>query len=182
MKQRWTRENPIRKVNIPLDGYAVRIHVITLEEEREYFNRAAKNRNLYDLARLIRNQGMRPGEVLSPRKDDIDLVHGWLIVRYGKTKAARRTLNLTAESHSILARRCQDPSDWIFPSDRKFGKHILRMNGAHDTACAEKKGRRVLHFVLHDLRHIFATQMAQAGVDLATLAAILGHNSLRVVQ
>jgi integrase len=182
MKQRWTRENPIRNVKIPSDGDAVRIHVITLEEEREYFKRAARNQNLHDLARLIRNQGIRPEEVVSLRKEDIDLVRCQLMVRSGKTKAARRTLNLTAESLSILARRCQGPSDWIFPSDRKSGKHILRMNGAHDTACAEKKGRRALHFVLYDFRHTFATQMAQAGIDLATLAAILGHSSLRVVQ
>jgi hypothetical protein len=39
-----------------------------------------------------------------------------------------------------------------------------------------------LHFVLYDWTHTFATEMAQAGVDLATLAAILGHSSLRVVQ
>jgi integrase len=124
VKQRWTRDNPIRNVKIPSDGDAVRIHVITLEEEREYFKRAARNRNLYDLARLIRNQGMRPEEVVSLRKEDIDLARGQLMIRSGKTKAARRTLNLTAESLSILARRCQGPSDWIFPSDRKSGKHI----------------------------------------------------------
>ncbi len=37
-------------------------------------------------------------------------------------------------------------------------------------------------FVLYDFRHTFATRLAQAGVDLATLAALLGHNSLRIVQ
>ena len=36
--------------------------------------------------------------------------------------------------------------------------------------------------VLYDLRHTFATRMAQAGIDLATLAAILGHSSIRMVQ
>jgi integrase len=153
-----------------------------LEEEREYFKRASRNRNLYDLARLIRNQGMRPEEVMSLRKEDIDLERGQLRIRFGKTKAARRTLNLTAESRSILARRCQGPSIWIFPSERKSGRHIVRMNGAHDTACAGNKTRRTLHFVLYDFRHTFATEMAQAGVDLATLAAILGHSSIRVVQ
>jgi hypothetical protein len=70
----------------------------------------------------------------------------------------------------------------IFTSDRKSGEHIVRMNGAHDSACAGNKTRHALHFVLYDFRHTFATQMAQTGVDLATLAAILGHSSLRVVQ
>jgi integrase len=37
-------------------------------------------------------------------------------------------------------------------------------------------------FVLDDFRHTFATRMAEAGVDLATLASILGHSSIRIVQ
>ena len=56
------------------------------------------------------------------------------------------------------------------------------MNGAHDRACRETKNQSPLHFVLYDFRHTFATRMAQAGIDLATLAAILGHNSIRIVQ
>jgi integrase len=182
IKLRWTRENPIRNIKIPSDGDAIRIHVITLEEEREYFARAAKNMNLYDLARLLRNQGMRPEEVISLRRTDIDFDRGQLQIQTGKTKAARRTLDLTAESLSILGRRCQKASIWVFPSDRKSGKHLVRMNGAHDSACAGTKKRRALHFVLYDFRHTFAIQMAQAGVDLATLAAILGHSSIRMVQ
>jgi len=81
-----------------------------------------------------------------------------------------------------LAARCQKPSIWVFPSDRKSEKHLVRMNGAHDSACAKSKTRPALHFVLYDWRHTFATEMAQAGFDLATLAAILGHGSIRMVE
>jgi integrase len=70
----------------------------------------------------------------------------------------------------------------IFPSDRKSGTHLRRLNGAHDRACSASKPRASLNFVLYDFRHTFATRMAQAGIDLATLAAILGHNSIRIVQ
>ena len=35
---------------------------------------------------------------------------------------------------------------------------------------------------MYDFRHTFATRMAEAGIDLATLAAILGHSSIRIVQ
>ena len=38
------------------------------------------------------------------------------------------------------------------------------------------------HWAAENLRHTFATRLAQAGVDLATLAAILGHSSIRIVQ
>jgi site-specific recombinase XerD len=37
-------------------------------------------------------------------------------------------------------------------------------------------------FVPYDLRHTFATRLAQFGCDLASLAAILGHSSLRMVM
>lgn len=182
IKQHWAQTNPLLNTKIPSDTDAVRIHVISPEEEREYFTRAAKNPNLYDLARLMRNQGMRPEEVLSLRKQDIDLDRGQLRIASGKSKAARRTLDLTSESLAILARRCQGLSMWIFPSDRKSGTHLRRLNGAHDRACSASKPRASLNFVLYDFRHTFATRMAQAGIDLATLAAILGHNSIRIVQ
>ena len=44
------------------------------------------------------------------------------------------------------------------------------------------KARIDFTFVLYDFRHTFATRLAQAGIDLATLAAILGHSSIRLVQ
>ncbi len=69
-------------------------------------------------------------------------------------------------------------SSWLFPAPRRPGQHISRLNSAHDAVCA-KAG---FSFVLYDLRHTFATRMAEAGVDLATIAAILGHNSIRIVE
>jgi integrase len=182
IKQHWTRENPIVNVKIPSDEDAVRIHVITPQEELEYFARVAKNQNLYDLAMLMRNQGMRPEEVTSLRKEDVDLERAKIHIRLGKSKASRRTLDLTDGSRSILARRLQNASRWVLPSNRKSGAPVGRLNGAHDRACAGAKNRTSLNFVLYDFRHTFATKMAQAGVDLATLAAILGHSSIRIVQ
>ena len=183
MKQRWTRTNPVRNVTVPSDADAVRIHVLTPDEEKEYFRRAAKHEDLYDLGRLILNQGMRPDEVASLHKDDVDLERGQVHIRQGKSPAARRTLDLTSESRQILARRISGSSAWIFPSPRNPGQHITRVNGAHDRLCAMAlEAGLSFTFVLYDFRHTFATRLAQYGIDLATLAAILGHNSIRIVQ
>ena len=83
-------------------------------------------------------------------------------------------------TREILERRMFAPGNsiWVFPSSRVPGAHVGRLNFAHDAVCAETG----LSFCLYDLRHTFATRMAQAGVDLATLAAILGHSSLRLVM
>jgi integrase len=74
-------------------------------------------------------------------------------------------------------------SAWIFPSRRKPGQHITKVNSGHDRLCEKALEVGVsLNFVLYDFRHTFATRVAQAGIDLATLAAILGHSSIRIVQ
>jgi integrase len=84
---------------------------------------------------------------------------------------------------ALLGRRLAGKSPWIFPSGRKQGKHIGKLNNAHD-AILEKAAADgiVLKFVIYDFRHTFATRAAQAGIDLASLAALLGHSSLRVVM
>jgi integrase len=183
IKQHWCRENPVRNVQIPSDADAIRMHILTPAEERLYCSYTATHRNLHDVARLILNQGMRPDEVVNLRVENVDIERSQVHVVGGKTPAARRTLDLTAESRAILAKRMSDRSPWIFPSKKKPAWHITRLNGAHDRICAKaKEVGAPLDFVLYDLRHTFATRMAQAGVDLASLAAILGHNSLRIVQ
>src|SRR5262249_13851408 len=116
--------------------------------------------------------------VVALSKFNVNLERSQVQIQCGKSPAARRTLDLTPESRAILAGRMSGKGTWIFPSPRKPEHHISRLNGAHDRVCA-KAG---LSFVLYDLRHSFATRIAEAGVDLATLAAILGHASIRIVQ
>jgi integrase len=183
MTRKLTRFNPVTEVDIPSDESAVREHILTAKEEKAYFPRAAKYPDLHDVARLILNQGMRPEEVTGLAKTDVDLDRGQVAIRKGKSKAARRTLTLTAESKSILARRLAGPSPWVFPSKRNPGKPITRVNGLHDKvlAAAAKAGMPLI-FVLYDLRHTFATRAAMVGTDIATLAAILGHSGLRSVM
>jgi integrase len=183
IRMHWTNTNPVQEVAIPSDRDAVRIHVLTTKEETEYFNRAAKFPDLYDVARLIISQGLRPDEVTCLAKTDYDSDRGQVHIRRGKTKSARRALKLTTESNLILGRRTAKVGDWLFPAGRTPMKHLNRVNNLHDKVCAMAASDGVsLRFVLYDLRHTFATRAAQAGVDLATLAAILGHSSIRLVQ
>jgi integrase len=179
----YAAENPVRSVRIPSDKDAVRIHVLNAAEEQAYFAAAAVDQIMWDIARLLLNQGMRPDELLGLQVSAVDLAAGTAMISKGKTNASRRLLTLVSESKSILARRVAaaekrgDP--WIFQGKSK-GRRLSAggMAKKHDRAC-EAAG---VAFVPYDFRHTFATRLAQAGCDLATLAAILGHSSIRLVS
>jgi site-specific recombinase XerD len=200
VKHNWCRDNPVRKAEIPSGAESVRIHVISAAEESAYFKAAERFPNLYDLARLMLNQGCRPDELMCLDHADVDIARGQLHIRSGKTAAAKRTLKLTEESKRILARH-MDGGTWIFKGKRA-GEHLTKLNGSHEKVldainpCAVCRRTRAEHkdksctyrrtpvfeFVLYDLRHTFATRMVDAGCSLPALAAILGHAGLRMVM
>lgn len=185
--QHWTYSNPVHDVDMPSDGDAIRMHILTAAEEADYFARAENFPGLHDVGRLMINQGIRPEEATVIAKVDVDLKRRQILIRKSKSLASERTLDLTSEACEILARRMEGDSPWIFPSGRKHGDHIGRINSAHDSIVAKAAKESVcINWVPYDFRHTFATRIAQGGVeggvDLVTLAALLGHESIRLVQ
>jgi integrase len=175
-KHGWLHTDPLAGVAIPSDADAVRMHVLAAAEEAVYFESARRYPTLYDMARLMLNQGCRPEEFLEMRKDAVDLERGEFRIVSGKSAAARRTLRMTPESREILARRMQGLSPWVFPS-RKTSGHVLKVSNSHDKVLKQTG----LSFVLYDLRHTFATRAAERGIAPAVLAAILGHGDIRSI-
>ncbi len=189
MKHGWTRTNPIVGVEMPSDADAVRMHVLTVEEESAYFAAAARYPFLHAIGRLMIQQGMRPDEVVKIHKADVDLLGGWLHVRGRVTSSGRRktksaagtrSLPLTQESKHILAQwLVKSPqSIWLFPSPRKPGAPITRTHHPHEQALAAAG----VSFVPYDLRHTFATRAAASGCPPTTLAKLLGHKDLKTIM
>jgi integrase len=185
MKMGWTKVNPVKEVTMPSDEDAVRIHVVTPAEQEVYFARAfsvqdrAGLRNLYDVATLMLNQGCRPEEIMASRKESFREVERELFISGGKSRAARRTLRLTEDSFRILRARMQTPGPWLFPSDRRPGRHITKLQYSHDRVCLDA----CVSFVLYDFRHTFGTiQGTVLKLDPFTLAALMGHANLRTIM
>ena len=66
----------------------------------------------------------------------------------------------------------------MFPCDSDAKRSIPKVNNAHDRAVRDSK---VAPFRLYDLRHTWATRAAMSGIDLVTLAAMLGHSRIQMV-
>lgn len=67
---------------------------------------------------------------------------------------------------------------YLFPHEDDPDRSVPRVNNAHDAAL---KASGVNHFVLYDCRHTWATRAVEAGVDLVTLAAMMGHSRIQMV-
>ena len=184
-KMRWRDGNPVRELSIPSDTGAVRMHPLSAEEEKAYFKSAyqitdrAGRRNVYDVSKVLIDQGCRPEEIMAASKCDFDPESGTLYIRGGKSRAAKRTLYLTPVVVGILAARLKTEGPWLFPSERYSGHHITKLNNSHDRVCREAG----VSFVLYDLRHTFGTRQAtELKIDPFTLAAMMGHANLRTIM
>jgi integrase len=97
----------------------------------------------------------------------------------GKTKAARRRVPLNTTAKSVLLRRVTGlTTPFLFPCETDATRPVPKVNNAHDRAVRDSK---VARFRLYDLRHTWATRAAEAGIDLVTLAALLGHSKIQMV-
>jgi integrase len=106
-----------------------------------------------------------------------------LLIKEGKTKAARREIPLSDKAFEVLERRLKNAiGNYLFRRDavRKVRQsQLIKLNNAHNGALKRSGIEKCL---LYDLRHTFASRMAMSGCDLVTLAALLGHSRIQMVM
>jgi integrase len=171
-------KNPISRTgarSLPEENQQTR--VLTFDEESRYL--AVATPFLRDVATLMLQTGMRPEEVYRIQPHNVNLTDGWVFNPYGKTKAAKRRIALTSAAKVILTRRMVDCGPYLFPHDSDPKRPVPKVNNAHDRAI---RGSRIAPARLYDLRHTWATRAVEAGIDLVTLAAMLGHSKIAMVM
>ena len=88
-------------------------------------------------------------------------------------------LRLTSTAKAILTRLVNSAEGpFLFPCETDPTRPIPKVNNAHDRAI---KASKVAPFRLYDLRHTWATRAAMSGIDLVTLASMLGHARIQMV-
>jgi integrase/recombinase XerD len=123
--------------------------------------------------------GLRINELLQLRVADIDSARMVVVVRQGKGRKDRLMPLSPRLLTELRAYWRQDrPAMWLFPGlvpDRPLtdGTFHRWFQGLVVRAGFRKR------VTCHTLRHSFATHLLEAGVDLATLQALLGHSHLR---
>ena len=163
----------------PCQKQPKRLPVVLSQAEIAQFFAAIRRLKYRALFTTVYACGLRVSEVVALRAADIDSKRMVLRVCQGKGKKDRyvmlspKLLKLLRDYYKAFR-----PINTLF-----FGRDKSRPldRGTVLRACRLFAGRAGLtkRITVHTLRHSFATHLLEAGVDLRTIQALLGHRSLR---
>lgn len=157
-------------------------------EQLGAFLREAKESSVYELYYLDLATGLRRGELLGLKWEDVDLQNGVIHVRRQvarvdgevkelplKTKNSYRNISISWDAVAMLTEmEAHRSSDYVFPSSTGGPISPDSVNNMLHRVL-KRAGLPSIRF--HDLRHTFATLALQNGVDIKTVSGMLGHFS-----
>ena len=181
----YTSHDPLARVSTPKKQHRTPTY-LTIEECQRLLDATDKN-HFFMLAFRDRAivgtflyTGIRRGELLALKTDDVDFEARTLAVRNGKGGKGR-VIPLCDESIALLQDwlelRPERGHDSLFTTrlGQPLGKH-----GLQDAFCRAKEAADIKRegVTIHTLRHTFASSLLQNGADLVSIQRLLGHSSL----
>ena len=141
-----------------------------------------QNRQIYPFILIGLRTGMRKSEIVSIRREHIDL--GARTIFVPNAKSGPRTQPISADLASYLAEyiaTLPDDAPWLFPSPDARHGHTVDVRKAF-VRSVKAAGLDAKQVVRHTLRHTAITHLVQAGVDLPTVKRISGHKTMVMVE
>lgn len=148
--------------------------VLSKEEVIDIF-RATRNLKHRTLLILIYSSGLRIGEALSLRLQDIDIDRRQIYVRNGKGRKDRHVV--MAESFIPLLYNyltSYKPEKLFIEGQNGLEYSASSVRSVLKLACRRAKIKK--HVTPHTLRHSYATHMLENGIDLRHIQSLLGHS------
>jgi integrase len=162
-----------------------RERTLSFEEERKYLKAATPV--LRDVGTIMVEMGLRPGEIFQLRGKDVHIgpPAPYVHVRDGKSDRAVRDVPITSRALPVLKRRLtKAKGEYLFP--RRIGngydwsRPMTELEPAHLRAL--RKSGIQPPFRLYDLRHTHGTRAVEAGIDVFSVAKLMGHADLRATE
>jgi len=134
---------------------------------------------------LLLHTGLRMNEALNLRIHDIELADrsGLVTVRHSRKGSKQRSVPLNRAARQALrdwldVRPALADNDYLFPAVEGCYKDGLTNRSAQRVIRRYGEEAGLSHLTPHILRHTFAKNLANQGVGLEQVAALLGHASL----
>ncbi len=186
----YIEDNPVRKTRLPRRGPRPEKQVLSPEQLRQLLDQLPEPSK--SLVWLLALTGLRIGELLALRWQDLDLEVGLLRVRRTlyeghfdepKSRTSNRTVPLGPAGIAILRSRKPEAADHealVFGSQK--GTPLCRRNLSNRQLAPICKALGLPRITWHSLRHCNATLLDSVGTPLGTVQALLGHSSPEITR
>jgi integrase/recombinase XerD len=156
-------------------------HVLSKEDVKAILQ-AHQNIKHRTMLSLIYACGLRRGELLNLKPQDIDSQRGMLRVNQGKGKKDRM-VPISEKIIGILREYYQyeKPTEYLFEGE-KMGEKYSEGSLQKVLKSALKKAKIAKPVTLHWLRHSYATHLLESGTDLRFIQELLGHSSSKTTE
>jgi integrase/recombinase XerD len=131
---------------------------------------------------LIYSCGLRCGELLNLKPDDIDSKRNIVLIKQSKGKKDRivplsiKILEMLRDYYSVYK-----PSNYLFEGQNKGQPYDARSLQLVLKQALQKTNIKK-PVTLHWLRHSYATHLLESGTDLLYIQELLGHNSSKTTE
>lgn len=155
--------------------------VLSAEEVAKILN-SADNLKHKAILMLVYSAGLRVGEVVKLKPEDIDSKRMLIHIKGAKGRKDRYTL-LSEKTLEVLREywRQYKPDIWLFEGARA-GRYLSTrtVEKILEHACEKANIRKDVS--VHTLRHSFATHLLEGGTDLRYIQELLGHTSSKTTE
>jgi len=192
----YVEENPCVRVR-RVKSESKKIEAFTREEQKaiEKTIEGSEDRRLHGIL-LCLYSGLRIGELLALTWNDVDLERGvikvtktvyrerdengeWrLFEDLPKTKASNRVIPLPEYMVEVLRQDLASARSQYVVENKKGERMSIRSYQYLFEKLTERAGARKLNF--HALRHTFATRAIECGMDVRTVADLMGHKNASI--
>ena len=175
--------------------------MLTQAEKQRLFETAGTKdewQTAYSAALLTANTSMRPVEIKRLKWDAFDPVQRLIMVRRSKTDAGSRTIPLNDEAWSAIAamKKRADKlaiyalESYIFPRQwpkldaskpmgrcgwRRAWRSLREEASKADKEKGKEEMPKLARLRFYDLRHLFVTELCEAGIPEAVIRELAGH-------
>ena len=176
-----TLDKIINKKQLPMYKIRRKMKDVLTKEELSIFFNTCDNYMYKTIFMMIYGSGLRIGEVANLRVEDIESKKMRIFVRKGKgekeryTVLPRTSLEMLREYYRMY--QPKHPEGYLFLNSQRNPLKVERIRVFFRRY--RRKAKIDEKFVVHSLRHSFATDLIERGASILEVKELMGHSNIR---
>ena len=183
----YITSNPFSKIKAP--KVEKKLPVFISDNEFKQILEATEKQFLRDLFITAYNTGMRAGELVNLKWNAVNFEQGIITVKNTATFKTKSGIERIIPINEILKKVLNsrfpkvidiNQDEYVFYRIKGIRLEVDYISKRFKKICRKLKFNESYHF--HTIRHTFASNLVQRGVDLYTVKELLGHSNITTTQ